>query len=1006
VPNYNISVVVDPSGAITGVNVVENKLEGVKAKASAVETSIQRAFDFNTGPAVAQTTAVDRALDGVTTSANQAGAAVTTGLSKSQAQILRSSGTIVNSQAQIRASTLSMGQQFNDFATQVLAGGSVVTAFAQQSGQAAYAMQGLGGKAASVGAFLAGPFGTVLIIGITLLGGYVSHLLAANNALDEASKKLRDNARDARANQLAQALFAITIDGVTDALRRNAEALHQIDEAHKTAATRALETAYVQQLNIIRIRTETVALLEQARARQTLAGATVTGGTGAMQAQTADVQSAIALQARLDQANADLVQAQQQIDQALSHRVVEIVDQDPVARIRSHYDQLIEAARTRATAEGTVATALQTQVRALRDQRDIEVRAEQERERRARAHPSDGVSRFRSREQAIGIAGRELQGAGFHVGENNQFGGVTAHHTDRGHALNAIDVNVPGGGVEANDPGLRERFDTVARSYQARGYRVLWNGRIYEPGGDGPGPLIPAHNRRGEAISPHRNHLHLEAPASIVGRESDGSTTSQALRELQAAAREAEQQSDFVQGIVDQAGQRGQGGSTADRLQSQIARTLADFQRRFNRAATTGAGSETERITNALTEAEAREIADHFKTAYTDPLARLTALQGTTGISRQILNAQLEEADRIGRHLTTTEAALIDTSLRQKEALSAQADVLQQIKGPQEEYETRLAALNALLAAGTINQTAYNSQIGALNAPLRDAIRTLPGLDPNSGRSYSDVAARGDEQARYDAETQNFESHQAQLLAMGINYNALIEAAHQRHIENLNNIDRQRYSVMLQGAQSTFESLADIAKNAAGEQSAIYIGMFAISKAFAIAQSIIAIQQGIAEALKLPFPANIPAIASVVAAGASIVANISAVALKFSGGGYVSGPGGATSDSIPAQLSNGEYVVNAEATRNNRVLLETINARRRPVRAFNDNGAAGGSGGRGEGNLTIQTGDIHVHGAGGDGKQIGREVKTAILSIVRDELKTQKRDGGALTRGAVSVMAS
>ncbi|MGH3500932.1 MAG: transglycosylase SLT domain-containing protein, partial [Nocardioidaceae bacterium] len=44
-------------------------------------------------------------------------------------------------------------------------------------------------------------------------------------------------------------------------------------------------------------------------------------------------------------------------------------------------------------------------------------------------------------------------------------------------------------------------------------------------------------------------------------------------------------------------------------------------------------------------------------------------------------------------------------------------------------------------------------------------------------------------------------------------------------------------------------------------------------------------------------------------------------------GGFISGPGGPTSDSIPARLSNGEYVVNAHATSRHRALLEAINAK-------------------------------------------------------------------------------
>ena len=46
----------------------------------------------------------------------------------------------------------------------------------------------------------------------------------------------------------------------------------------------------------------------------------------------------------------------------------------------------------------------------------------------------------------------------------------------------------------------------------------------------------------------------------------------------------------------------------------------------------------------------------------------------------------------------------------------------------------------------------------------------------------------------------------------------------------------------------------------------------------------------------------------------------------FATGGYVSGAGGPTSDSIPAMLSNGEYVVNAQATKQFAPLLAAINA--------------------------------------------------------------------------------
>jgi TP901 family phage tail tape measure protein len=98
---------------------------------------------------------------------------------------------------------------------------------------------------------------------------------------------------------------------------------------------------------------------------------------------------------------------------------------------------------------------------------------------------------------------------------------------------------------------------------------------------------------------------------------------------------------------------------------------------------------------------------------------------------------------------------------------------------------------------------------------------------------------------------------------------------------------------VLSVSSGMFEDLAYITGEFAGKQSGIYKAMFTASKAFAIAESIIKIQQGIANAASMPWPANLAAMASVVSATASIVSNIKAVSLQFGGarekGGPVSG---------------------------------------------------------------------------------------------------------------------
>lgn len=67
----------------------------------------------------------------------------------------------------------------------------------------------------------------------------------------------------------------------------------------------------------------------------------------------------------------------------------------------------------------------------------------------------------------------------------------------------------------------------------------------------------------------------------------------------------------------------------------------------------------------------------------------------------------------------------------------------------------------------------------------------------------------------------------------------------------------------------------------------------------------------------------------------------------FASGGYISGPGTSTSDSIPAMLSNGEYVISADAvSRVGAPLLDAIN-QGRSIRHFASGGLVSGSGGSG-----------------------------------------------------------
>lgn len=104
-----------------------------------------------------------------------------------------------------------------------------------------------------------------------------------------------------------------------------------------------------------------------------------------------------------------------------------------------------------------------------------------------------------------------------------------------------------------------------------------------------------------------------------------------------------------------------------------------------------------------------------------------------------------------------------------------------------------------------------------------------------------------------------------------------------------------------------------------------------LSKVLALAEIAIntgkAIAAGVAQAQSVPFPANIAAIATTVA---TILANIATAistvkSAKFARGGLIQGPGTGTSDSITAQVSNGESIMTANATALFSPLLSALN---------------------------------------------------------------------------------
>ncbi|TPT75077.1 tape measure protein [Acinetobacter baumannii] len=135
---------------------------------------------------------------------------------------------------------------------------------------------------------------------------------------------------------------------------------------------------------------------------------------------------------------------------------------------------------------------------------------------------------------------------------------------------------------------------------------------------------------------------------------------------------------------------------------------------------------------------------------------------------------------------------------------------------------------------------------------------------------------------------QDFENRKTAIIQAAQDQRNQIAAEYAKNAQDIEDKYQQdRLNTQIAFGGQMMGSLTSMFGSMFGEQSKAYKIMFAADKAYAIAAAGIAIQQSIAQAAKVGFPTNIPLIASAIAQGASIIANIRAIKDQgFADGGY------------------------------------------------------------------------------------------------------------------------
>ncbi|HBW1007347.1 TPA: phage tail protein [Klebsiella pneumoniae] len=285
---------------------------------------------------------------------------------------------------------------------------------------------------------------------------------------------------------------------------------------------------------------------------------------------------------------------------------------------------------------------------------------------------------------------------------------------------------------------------------------------------------------------------------------------------------------------------------------------------------------------------------------------------------------------------------------KQQEALQNSVKTLDDYRKMQEQVKTKDERTNDLLktrlellekakATGQLKPGEYEKTRADIyqntDMQLPSTVRNVVGnLTPTGGRlsgSFEGMQGQINEYDQAQQELQRWLAAQEEAYAKAGEITAEGEARmtsiRQRAADANQVIEAQKNTIISAATQSLFDSTADIMRTGFGEQSAIYKVAFAASKAFAIADSMVKIQQAIASgAVSAPYPANIIAMASIAAQTASIVSNIQAVSgVGFASGGYT-GPGGKYQ---PAGIVHkGEYVFDQAST--NRIGVSQLEALR------------------------------------------------------------------------------
>jgi hypothetical protein len=819
----------------------------------------------------------------------------------------RAHGRLNNAFNQSRLAQMELSHVITASVDSYAAGASPIRILTLEMGRLAQAATFLGGEGGGVmgklGRFMSGPWGIAVLLGVTVLSQLIGKMGEGEKSVADLVEEMRKHAKEAEKSKIADEQWAHSIDGL---IERNEKLIKTLKDRLK-----AEEDVALQELNAGRrdeaaaqekLQQDKTRLANLERQEQALQQRAPTVGTGQGASPTGNIDLTL-LQKQIRAAKEEIVKDEQGIAEAqarIAQNTIQVGEEQGKAAAdlsaavdlwskrylsalhgieQANNGALVGSTQTLTEAyekvkkglgDAASAGASDAFYSARNRAKDLGVQLEQGRITVAK-YATEMQKLAKSLEAAAEAAKNAKKGTG-EFGKQISFADAAEIAKNAGLTVTSGYRSTAKQAALYSDPNVNRPGNPVARPGTSahEGVNGKWALDIAFADGLTPQKIRKIYGDQGVSLSAvyrERGHYHIEGSRSQAAAEENASK--------RAEVTQIKQQGAFEQAI--------------DRLNAELLSAQSQLTQDYNRRAD---------IAEQQISADTDKLKDSIQEQL--DLGKATGFQqGITEKQAEILRAKADEVDAAKR------AAVEQQRLLQK--LDSQQATLDQQYGFQTD-DLKFADEMAKTAGEhrRIQLEILDIQYAQKQADLQILLakQQLAGLTEDAARTQAEINNLPNEKAHDVARVQQGTLDPLQQYFSNIPHTAaqINEALQSIEVEGIQGLVNA-----LSHAGEGWEAMRDIAIQVLQDIAAKLIQLGIERMIFSMFGNAILGGGGISA------PASF---------GASFVGGFDPTALAaplatlpggFADGGFVSGHGGPTSDSIPAMLSNGEYVMNAAA---------------------------------------------------------------------------------------------